>query len=618
MKKLPVKKLNFFQSAIFIAVICILTELLSVYIQPGLFRNSLNDIITRPLLIFLNLFPVAVFTVLGYYITKNVFWGAAPVALIFPLLSYVNLLKIEGREDAFVPADIGLIREALQSASGYSLNLHLWLIAVIVLYTATLIFLGFVFKSPDIRIITRTCTSAAILVVFLLSLKFIYADKKLFESFPVEEMYNIPFVFNTLGFNYCFLHNLNLYPVDKPDGFDKKEVEQWMNQYLGEKSDSDTRPNIVMVMGEAFSDITNNEVFSYDNEEENPIYRFNQLKESDRSISGHIAVSNFGAGTANTEFDILTGTPTNMISDATTSSFRVVHSKTPSLANLFDNLGYNNYFMHPGSSWFYNRSSVYGYFGINDQVFEDSFNLETDKKGNLISDEAFLRQLKHDIEKRSGTPQFMYTVSLQNHLTYNYAKYGFEPSMSKLKTDISDRAREYLSVYCEGVRDTSDMIYELAQYLDTLTEPTLLVFFGDHLPNLGEDFLTYRELGMDIGKTDTAASRLATYTTPFLIYANTAYCDKEDFAANAQNCGLDGATISDIYLGAAVCELAGFTGYDPYVDFLNAARQILPVLCPKDDVFMLPDGTLVSDISGEQSDILRKIDWWQYYRLKHQ
>ena len=108
MKKLPVKKLNFLQSAISIAVICILTEMLYVYIQPGLFRNSLYDIITRPLLIPLNLFPVAVFTVLGYFITKNVFWGAAPAALVFPLLSYVNLLKIEGREDAFVPADISI------------------------------------------------------------------------------------------------------------------------------------------------------------------------------------------------------------------------------------------------------------------------------------------------------------------------------------------------------------------------------------------------------------------------------------------------------------------------------------------------------------------------------
>lgn len=196
----------------------------------------------------------------------------------------------------------------------------------------------------------------------------------------------------------------------------------------------------------------------------------------------------------------------------------------------------------------------------------------------------------------------MYTVSLQNHLTYNYAKYGYEPPVPKLKTEISDRAREYLSVYCEGVRDTSDMIFDLAQYLDTLSEPTLLVFFGDHLPNLGEDFLTYRELGLDIGNTDTASSRLATYTTPFIIYANNAYCAQKDFAADAESCGLDGATISDIYLGAAVCELAGFTGYDPYVDFLNTARQTLPVLCLKDDVFMLEDGTLVSDISGEQSD----------------
>lgn len=617
MKKIRVRELNFLHSALILAAVSLLTELLSLYIQPWAFRRTLYEIVTRPALIFLNLFPVVIFVLIGYFITKNVFWGAAPAALVFPLMSYVNLLKIEGRDDAFVPADIGLIREALESASGYSLNLHLWLVAVIILYTAALVLLGFVFKSPDIRPLVRAGAGIVTLAAFLLSARFVYADKKLYESFTVEEMYNIPFVFNTLGFNYCFLHNLNLYPIDKPDGFDKREVEQWIAQYSSDARGDTVNPNIIFVMGEAFSDITNSDVFDYENDEQNPIHRFNQLAASERAVSGHIAVSNFGAGTANTEFDILTGTPTNMISGATTSSFRVVHRKTPTIANLFIDIGYNSYFMHPGSNWFYNRSSVYSYFGINDQVFEDSFDLSKDKKGNMISDASFLRQLKGDIESRRKAPQFMYTVTLQNHLTYNYAKYGYEPELLPLKTGISDRAREYLSVYCEGVRDTSDMIYELAQYLDRVSEPTLLVFFGDHLPNLGEDFLTYRELGMDIGRSDSLESRLSTYETPFLIYANTAYCEKTDFAKAKESSSLDGSTISDFYLGAAVCEIAGFEGYDPYVDFLNESRRRLPVLRDNEEIFMLPGGELVSSVDGELSEIVHKIDWWQYYRLKY-
>ncbi len=602
-------------SALVCAACALCTELLSLYIQPGLFRQTLYDIVTRPALIPLNLLPVAVFTVIGYFAFGSVFWGAAPAALVFPLLSYVNLLKIEGREDAFVPADIGLIREALSSAQGYSLNLHLWLLIIIILYAAAIVILGFFIKSARPRLLIRAASVVCVLAAFLLSVKPIYGSKKLFDSFPVSDMYNIPYMFNTLGFNYCFLHNFNLYPIDKPEGYDRAQAESFLEEYEKEGEIPSFKPNVIFVMGEAFSDITNGDAFEYESAEQNPIWRFNELVNSPRAVSGHIAVSNVGAGTANTEFDIMTGTPTNMISDMTTSAFRVIHKKTPSVANLFENAGYNRFFMHPGDSWFYNRSSVYSYFGVTDQVFSEAFDPEKDKKGNLISDAAFLREIKSDIERRRGVPQFMYTVTLQNHLTYNYGKYGYEPALPPVKTELSDRAREYLSVYCEGVRDTADAVYELAQYLDGVDEPTLLVFFGDHLPNLGEDFLTYRELGCEIGKTGSVAERLSAYETPFVIYANNSFCQSRDFEKDAAKLGIDGKTISDIYLGAAVCELIGFDGVDPYIDFLNDARRVLPAFNEKDDIYVQPDGSVLDNAADKQREILKKLDILQYYRL---
>ena len=611
MIRLKKKTLSPLATVIAIAVTTVVTELLSLYIQPWLFRETLRNILERPLLIPLNLFPVAVFTVIGYMIFKNAFWGSVPAALVLPLLSYVNLLKIEGRSDAFVPADVGLIREALTSATGYSLNLHLWLAAAIVIYAAALTALGFWLKSPDIRVLPRVISSVAVLVAFVLSVRFVYMDKKLYESFPVDEIYNIPFVFNTLGFNYCFLHNVNLYPVDKPEGYDKAQVEKWIARYTGDGRADAVKPDVIFVMGEAFCDVTSSDAFVYESEEQNPIWRFERLKAREQSVSGHIVVSNSGAGTANTEFDIMTGTPTNMISTATTSSFRVVHGKTPSLARVYEAQGYNGYFMHPGSSWFYNRQSVYSFFGVDDQVFEESFDKENDKKGNLISDEAFLRQLKSDIEARRGQPQFMYTVTLQNHQTYNHAKYGYDPALPPTKNELSQRAHEYMSVYAEGVRDTSDMVYELAEYLDTLDEPTVMVFFGDHLPNLGEELLTFKELGLEIG-SGSLENRLAEYETPFLIYPNTAY---------VKECGVwdepDGEVISDIYLGAYVYELTGFTGCDPYFDFLCEARRVLPVLCNKESIYRTADG-YAETLSGKAAETLDMIDKWQYYRLKQE
>ncbi len=608
-------KLKLWQTLLTIFVIAVITTLFSVAIQPGAFTKSLFDIISRPLLIVLNGFPVLVLVIIGYFAFGNVFFGASAASLLSLLLSYVNLLKIEGRDDAFVPSDIGLFREGVSSMASYGLELHIPLLILIIVFSVALFTLGFFIKSAKPKVLYRTLSAVVTVVVFSLSVKFVYTNTALYNSFPVPQMYNIPSVFNTLGFNYCFLRNFNLYPVDKPDGYKPSEVQKWEIEYLLQKEQNVT-PNVIMVMGEAFSDISNDEVFDFESDEQNPCYKYNLLTSSERAISGHIAVSNIAAGTANTEFDILTGMPTNMISDATTSSFRVINKKTPTVASILKDNGYATSFLHPGDSWFYNRSSVYKHFGIDDQVFNESFDLKNDTTADgLVTDKAFLRELTEKIESNPN-PQFIYSVTIQNHQAYNYTKYPDATPDVPIKTDISDVSMQNLSVYLRGVRDTADMVYELAEYIDKMQQPTILVFFGDHLANLGEDCLAYRELGMNIGKTDTPQNTLEAYKTPFLIYGNTAYCEQVDFAKAKQDLEL-APVINSNYLGAAVLELIGFVGNDAYFDFLNTARRKLPVFRLKENVYCDNEGNYSNSVTDEVNlDIIDKIDKWEYHRLR--
>lgn len=608
--------LKWWQTAIVIFAISVVTTLFSVAIQPGAFYKSLMDIVIRPLCIVLNGFPVLVLVSVGYFALGNVFWGGGIASLVSLLLSYVNLLKIEGRDDAFVPSDIGLLREGMSSMASYGLDLHISLLVLIIAYSGVLFALGFFIKSAKPKALCRTLSAVATVVVFVLSVKFVYTSTALYNSFSVPQMYNIPSVFNTLGFNYCFLRNFNLYPVDKPEGYSASDIKKWEGEYLRQKSENDVKPNVIMVMGEAFSDISNDDVFDFANDEQNPCYKYNLLTSSERAISGHIAVSNIAAGTANTEFDILTGMPTNMISDATTSSFRVINKKTPTVASVLKDNGYATSFLHPGDSWFYNRSSVYKHFGIDDQVFNDSFDLKNDVTNDgLVTDKAFLRELLEKIESNK-TPQFIYSVTIQNHQAYNYTKYPDTTPDVTIKTEISKESMERLSVYLRGVRDTSEMIYELAQYIDKMKEPTVLVFFGDHLANLGEDCLAYRELGMDVGKTDTPENTLEAYKTPFIIYGNTAYCEQTDFSKAKSELFL-APVINSNYLGAAVLELTGFNGNDAYFDFLNYARRQLPVFRLKENVYCDVYGKYTNSVTDEEYlDIINKVDKWQYHRLR--
>lgn len=609
-------KISILATIIVFILIIVTTFLFSVAIQPGIFSDSISNIVSRHLLLELNIFPVIVLLGIGYFITGNVFWGTSVPSFILLILSYVNLLKIEGREDAFVPADFGLIREAFNSAGSFDLDLHLPLLGTITLYSVGLFILGFLVNNPKPKMLGRVAACVVLITAMVLAMVYVYPDKDRYSSYNPPNPYNIPSVFNTLGFNYCFLYNYNLYPVDRPEGYDSSQVELWKTEYLKEK-EATTQPNIIMVMGEAFSDISNDKVFAWPSETANPIYKFNQLTSNENAISGSIIVPNIAAGTANTEFDVLTGTPTNMVSQTATSSFRVVHSPVDTIATVLKKEGYKTSFLHPGNSWFYNRCSVYKYFGVDNHIFNDYFTEEDYGNDGLITDKAFLRELKEVIES-TNNPQYIYSVTIQNHQAYTYEKFKDKTPDVPIKGNISDEAMEMLSVYLRGAKETSDMLYELVQYLDTLDEPTILVFFGDHLPNLGVDMQTYKELGMKVGKEDTLENTISAYRVPYLIYGNNAYCRDNSMEKKETLLKLPKSnTISSFYLGAMTLELAGYNGYDPYIDFLNKARKELPAFRYKENIYVLADGTYTNKLVEEKhKDIVKKIDWWQYYKLK--
>jgi phosphoglycerol transferase MdoB-like AlkP superfamily enzyme len=111
----------------------------------------------------------------------------------------------------------------------------------------------------------------------------------------------------------------------------------------------------------------------------------NYKRISKAGLSGHIIVPDFGGGTANTEYDVLTGCMTQSLSSTHTSAFRLVRKSFTALPRFFNRNGYRSFFIHPGDSWFYNRSDVYKHFGIDNQTLIDKFSKPQDYKGRLIT-----------------------------------------------------------------------------------------------------------------------------------------------------------------------------------------------------------------------------------------
>ena len=581
-------------------------------LQQGSLLATLSAFWAEPILFVLNLWPVAALALLFYFLLGNAWYGAGLTTLIWGLLSYINLVKVDARGDPFVPDDILLLTEGMEAVGSYQLNMHWGKLALLLGLSLALILLGTGVKSARPRLVIRLVAALTVVAAFGTTMAFLYPDSELYDRMEGPNRANVPAVYEAFGFPYCFLHNFNLYPVDKPPGYNAQEAASYEDTYREAEAAPETAPNILMVMCEAFTDLPNQAAFTYTGEN-NPIAAYNRLAE--QTLSGHLVVSNTGAGTANTEFDVLTGMMTNRIGTGTTSAFRVVHRNIDSIPRMLTQAGYRTFFLHPGQNWFYNRESVYSYLGITDQVFQDAFS-RSDLVGDWISDAGFLRVLKESLEARQGdTPLFTYAVTIQNHQSYGAGKYGYVPDPPQTDIALSDAARTYLSVYFKGLQDSAAMLEELTEYLDSLDAPYLLVFFGDHQPNLGGHYLAYRELDPNYGSTDTVEETLQPYTVPYLIWGNAAYRQDHDLLAQAQAWNLP-ETISSHYLGALTCQLAGYQGHDGYFDFLNALREQLPVSSVYG--YQLSDGSY-TDTLPDDLQALEDIRWkWQYYRLMEQ
>lgn len=592
--------------------------LLALWCQPNALRSVLVIFKAQPTLIVLNAMPVGLLLLIFTCLFRNVFFGAALTNLIVCGFSVANRVKIEVRDEPVFPRDLALLKEVGAIVSDYDISYPWGAIGIVVIASLLLVVLGVFIRCkpfPLARLrgwfgsLLGIIASGAVLVSLIFT---VYASNDLYNSFKVSNAYYVPAVFNELGFPYCFCHQFTTYPVDKPDGFSKGQAELWEQEAAPQKGEKQP-VNVIMVMNEAFSDITDHEAFAFDETNE-PLPNLQAMRQDPHAVTGHIVVPNFAAGTANTEFDVMTGIQTNALSATTTSAMRVVNRNLDSLFRVYGENGYHTSYFHPGDNWFYNRENVLAWMGAEETRFTNGMeNMET--KGRWVTDQYLVGQIQNEFEETvaGGNTLFHYMTTIQNHMSYTPDKYGEGYSYPDvpLNISVSGHVETLLKVYIEGARDADAMLGQLKEYFSAQEKPVVLVFFGDHLPYLGDNQVGYEELGM---AAEPYWADLASYETPFVIWANDTAFEMLDWSAAAEL----PETISASFLGAAVLELTGHSSDSSWFSFLNDLRREFPVV--QKNTAVLSDGTVANPVllDDQPSAALEKWRQWSYYKLKYQ
>ncbi len=269
---------------------------------------------------------------------------------------------------------------------------------------------------------------------------------------------NIGQAYEDYGFPYCFANSVLNTGIAKPDEYDREVVAELEREALKPEElyslESNKTPNVIMVQLESFFDPT---LWQKNQEDKDPIPFFRYLVRD--YPSGYLNVPSVGAGTANTEFECITGMNLDFFGPGE-YPYKTVLQKTAceSMAFTMRGLGYRAHAIHNNEGTFYDRHKVFAQLGFETFTpIEYMYQIERNPTG-WCQDEVLVDEIFKALDSSVGQ-DFIYAISVQGHGKY--------PSFA---------------YYCEQIHDMDRFIKKLVYQLARRREPTVLVLYGDHLP----------------------------------------------------------------------------------------------------------------------------------------
>lgn len=468
------------------------------------------------------------------------------------ICSYVNFTKSALNGDNFMPQDILMLSHAgnLTSFISGSLPRAFWLLTAFLL--AWIFFLAVVGIALPLK--ARYRLPAALLLILCAWFPCSNIDKadvllnkfgmSVFDSALQSSNYDAN------GFVGAFTVNLLSLNVPEPEGYSRQRVEEFLSGYQSAPAAEDAEAfDVIVILSESFFDarILDGVTFS-----KNPLSNYDRLLKHKRCYSGSLYTTAIGGGTIRPEFGVLTGLTCDYIPSVPTP-YRYISQDISTYVSNYRDAGYNTVAIHPYNKQFYSRDNAYGNIGFDRFYGQDEMTqmVYAEYKRGYVTDESTLRAIQKCVDE-SDRPTFLFAITMQNHQPYN----GIDPSLMQVEVSsdrLSEPALTALTTYTQGLYDADQMLGSLAEWIDRRERPTVLVFFGDHMPTLGSNLLAYNESGLFHSWDGlTQEELLKMYATPFLVYSNR----RLDGGLFEQNTG---NTISDYNLLNAVAVSTGFS-----------------------------------------------------------
>ena len=425
-------------------------------------------------------------------------------SLIWIILGVSNNFLIKFRETPLTFADLGMMKNAMELSDQYLSKGNL--ILIVLLFIMLLGLLIFIFyKSKKIKIIYLRNIICLFIYILIFSFLLNYGLK---SNIITKNFWDITGGYNTYGFSYSFFNSAINTGIHKPKGYSKNTISNIKNELAildsensiaastnsinknvntmsldsseVEDINSEIKPNIVIIQLESFinpnwiTDITLNK---------NPVSNFEKL--SEEFTSGLLAVPALGGGTANTEFEVITGMSTDFFGTGEFPFNTIASKKTiPSLAYTLKDLGYSANALHNHEGKFYSRDVVYKNLGFDSFTPIECMNIPERTPVGWAKDSILIDEICNIITSTHNY-DLVFGVSVQGH--GNYPNDELENKEVYITNDYSKNNKLSLEYYINQVYEIDQFVGNLIEAVNKLDEPTVIAFYGDHFPAIGID-----------------------------------------------------------------------------------------------------------------------------------
>ena len=494
--------------------------MLLVLVNESLSRHSLIEgfgFITNHTGAFLyNSFIIYVILLLVFLSPRRLFMRIVMMAIVI-LFGIINCIILNNRVTPFGFTDLAMIGDLLtmQNTKYFTAQQAGISLIAILIFVFLMVMLHMHSKKKTVQ--TKLWVRILVCAIGFASL---FPVTKACQAAGVVQTYfgNLAQGYLDNGYAYGFAMSVVGRGMNEPSGYSEKAVDYIIKDT--EKGDStlgSVKPNIIVVLLESCFDIDEYPALSYN---EDPIPYFHELEK--KYSTGHLTVPVVGAGTCNTEFEILTGMSCKFFGPGEYPQKTVLKKRDcESTADVIKKLGYGTHVVHNNGGNFYSRANAFSQMGFDTFTSKELLDITDYTPLNTWPTDDILVGATKDALDSTNTPDFCYTITVGTHGDYPTEKVIENPKI-KVKVKGVDQGRQnQWEYYCNMLNNMDRFLKEYTDMLEKRGEPTLLICFGDHLPTMGlqnsdvkqkdiyqTKYITWNNFGMKKQDQDLTAYQL--------------------------------------------------------------------------------------------------------------